>query len=582
MSFSGGFATGYQAGEALRRRKEEERIKEEMAAIGSAVPEEVTTPTMAPVDPSGADPGATSGETKATRFLGKTYDKPMTDGDVMNARTMAMSGVLMKNGNPEGGLRLQQQAMQGQRDAYRFGREQKNDVEADAEKEKSRAYDDEVKNAYRQTKFAQIETEHSKAVEKYQRDLAEYQKRVSADGAGPKAGLPPQEPVKPSYTMADAIGDTGKLVATQARHGKVNPAELMRFGEMLKNVEQEGIIQATQLAQSGAPLAEVIKSFNAQGKEKIDPAAIVSDTFINNSDGVKTRVVQIRNPDGSIRTLDTLATLKAFGKGKEEYEYALKKADDARADKALDATIRHQRVMEGQSGAGLGIRQAQIAKADAKEKATAQAAADIFLEQNPGATPAQIEAVRRGVLPAIPQRGEIKSEFKPDQYGGSGTAVQYDRAGNIVVTKVDAKGQPVGTSTIPAPGSQKAGPAAPHQFKSFDEVEAAAASGKIKAGDSVMVGGRRGTYQPNAPTTAAQPQQPQPPATAKPAASAIEGLTVGQVREQERVRAAQRAALEVQTLEEKRAQALRANRVAEAQNLAVQIQRMKRETSEVR
>lgn len=453
MSFSGGFSTGYQIGEARRRREEEDRIKAEMAAVGTAAPEEVTMPVMAAVDPSGADPGATSGEAKATRFLGKAYDKPLTDGDVVNARTMAMSGVMMKNGNPEGGLRLQQQAMQGQRDAYRFGREQKNDTEADAEKEKVRAYDDEVKNAYKQTKFAQIETEHSKAVEKYQRDLADYQKRVSADGAGPKSGLPPTEPVKPGYTMADALGDTGKLVATQARHGKVNPAELMRFGEMLKNVEQEGVIQANQLAQSGAPLAEVIKSFNAQGKEKIDPASIVSDKFINNADGVRTRVVQIRNPDGTMRTLDTLATLKAFGKGKEDYEFALKKADDTRADASLAENIRSNKVREGQAGAGIGIRQGEISKAEAEKKAQADAAAGIFLEQNPGASQAQIEAVRRGVMPAIPQRGEIKSEFKPDQYGGSGTAVQYDRAGNIVVTKVDAKGQPVGTSTIPAPGS---------------------------------------------------------------------------------------------------------------------------------
>jgi Cu/Ag efflux protein CusF len=115
---------------------------------------------LAPVDDvvmtPGADGGPASGTTvptapRQTRFLGQTYDKPLTDGQVGNARNMAMAGVMKKYGDPVGGLRLEQQAREGeQRDrltALQIGgaeRQAERDKKSDAHTAALEAVDQDV------------------------------------------------------------------------------------------------------------------------------------------------------------------------------------------------------------------------------------------------------------------------------------------------------------------------------------------------------------------------------------------------------------------------------------------------------
>lgn len=115
---------------------------------------------LAPVDDvvmtPGADGAPATGTTvptapKQTRFLGQTYDKPLNDSQVNNARTMAMAGVMKKYGDPVGGLRLEQQAREGEQRTkltdLQIGqaeRQGKRDEKADADRAALEAVDQDV------------------------------------------------------------------------------------------------------------------------------------------------------------------------------------------------------------------------------------------------------------------------------------------------------------------------------------------------------------------------------------------------------------------------------------------------------
>ena len=449
-SLAEGFNLGYDTvGKVLQDR--------ELAKIADAKPEdvEIRTPTYNGMQGVGPDAsGATSQldqvdmpteTSRVTKFLGKTYDKPLDESGISNARSMAMAGVIKKS-NPMEGLRMEQQASQ-------FQRQQKLDAREDKRISEEDSFKADTQKAFEGSRFFAQNANHKKAVQQYEKDLSDYEARRASGETGPRLGLEPVAPQKPSYSVTDSLLDTAKLLETKAKYGRAAPEELMKFGQTMQTIQDEGYEKALKLAQGGAPLEAVVQAFNASGKAQLDPKSVLSDKMVKGNDGVESRVIQIRDANGALRTINTVAELDSLGKARDIYDRAFKRADDARAEATLAENIRSNKVRETQAGAGIGMRQEEIAKAEAEKKAQAEAAIGIFQEQNPGATPAQLEAVRRGVMPAIPQKGEIKAEFKPDQYGGSGTAIQYDRAGNMVFTKLDAKGQPVGTSTIPAPGT---------------------------------------------------------------------------------------------------------------------------------
>jgi hypothetical protein len=114
----------------------------------------------------------------------------------------------------------------------------------------------------------------------------------------------------------------------------------------------------------------------------------------------------------------------------------------------------------------------------------ANAAVALYQESTPGATPAQIEAVRRGVMPA-PEK--IESDFKPDAIGAGGTAVQRLLDGSMVTTRIDQNGQPAKKSTtIQSPRSRAAAPArsqpTPSHIKALTDNPARAAEFDAKFG----------------------------------------------------------------------------------------------------
>jgi hypothetical protein len=213
--------------------------------------------------------------------------------------------------------------------------------------------------------------------------LADYEAQV-AKGGNPSALTAPQAPKPVRPTAGQMMEDYANLIQHDAKFGKVSTEGLMKIGELIKQIEGEGYTKAMRLAQSGAPIAAVMKEFNANGKSQAKPEDVVSDKMVPGADGVPARVITFK--DGT--TINALSELNAMGQAQSVYEQFYKARTDKRAgdaQKRLDQNDKNDR---------------------SDKKAKADAAVGIYKEQNPGATPAQLAAVRQGVLAAVPKEGK--------------------------------------------------------------------------------------------------------------------------------------------------------------------------------
>jgi hypothetical protein len=98
---------------------------------------------------------------------------------------------------------------------------------------------------------------------------------------------------------------------------------------------------------------------------------------------------------------------------------------------------------------------AATVKAESDAKAKSDAAVALYRQRNPNATEAELEAVRRGVVSAVPT-AKVESSFTPNPLGGGGTVTQRMPDGTLVITPVDRDGKPGTASTVQAPGSSAA------------------------------------------------------------------------------------------------------------------------------
>jgi hypothetical protein len=98
---------------------------------------------------------------------------------------------------------------------------------------------------------------------------------------------------------------------------------------------------------------------------------------------------------------------------------------------------------------------AATAKAESDAKAKSDAAVALYRQRNPNATEVELEAVRRGVVSAVPT-AKVESSFTPNPLGGGGTVTQRMPDGTLVITPVDRDGKPGTPSTVNAPGAAAA------------------------------------------------------------------------------------------------------------------------------
>ena len=335
-------------------------------------------------------------------FLGKTYGAPLTDGQRLGAQQQAMAGVLDKNGDIEGAMRYRQQAKQGELTDMQLEQSKRQGKREDS----ADAYEKSRQEVFNGSVFGQQNAAYAKQVQDYVGAQKQYDEGVAAGRPPQELGLPPVKPSRPTYSLADSLADQGILLANDAKHGKVDAKTFGAFAESMRKIEDEGYLKALNLAQGGASLDEIAKAFNSSGQIKFDPKNVISDATAPGQGGVPERVLTIKDENGNTQTINVMAQLKSLGK-----------AGDALNQFYAGETNRRGNAGEVRAEKSLGIQQAQLglsqathaaasdARKEAKDEKAAQAAAGLawFSEQNPGATPATLEAVKRGVLPAVPK-----------------------------------------------------------------------------------------------------------------------------------------------------------------------------------
>ena len=199
------------------------------------------------------------------------------------------------------------------------------------------------------------------------------------------------------------------LVAHDAKYGKLDTRSFGEFSDMLNKVQSEGYERALRLAQSGAGVAEIAKAFNASGKVQLDPAAIVSDKMVKGKDGVETRVLQFKDQNGDIRTINTVAELDALGKAGEVFSRFYQAEGNRRGNEQLQLS----RNADSRAGANQGEAQAARAEAKTEKRDKADSAVALFKDKHPNASDAEINAVRTGIMKAVPETdGNAPSQVK--------------------------------------------------------------------------------------------------------------------------------------------------------------------------
>lgn len=323
-----------------------------------------------------------------TDFLGTRTAGRMSQDQRDRARLMAMAGVLEKY-DPQEGMRLRREVKTQERDDQRWDRQTKQWEREDRDQAKRDEYEAGRRALFGQTRFGQNQAQYQQAMADYQQRMAEWQQNPQ----GPQ----PVAPSRPEYTIGDSLADRAMLIDHDAKYGRLDARTFGEFVDLMQRVQDEGYERTLRLAQSGAPGQEVIKAFNGTGKVRADPANIVSDKMVKRPDGVTTRVIQYKDAQGNVRTLDTVAELDALGKASEVFTRFYQGRQDARAERD-----------DARAGAAAARAAAEYARTREDAKAKADAAVALLKERNPNATPAELEAVRRGVMDAIP-KGDDKA-----------------------------------------------------------------------------------------------------------------------------------------------------------------------------
>jgi hypothetical protein len=357
MGLGRGFASGFLMGiqgansglSAYYKGKEmdeQEKMKAEIGDIANAKPENgtIVTPTMegfkgAGPDESGAisqydQADAPTVQKAGVKFLGQSYDTAPTDLQQNTARTMAMAGV-MKKYDPIKGMQLEQQALSSQREEQRFGQEQKQWARSDEDYKKNKDYEEGRKQEFSNSRFGQNQSTYNKAMTEYKDKLKTYEEAKASGKDAAELGPAPVAPQRPQYSPGDALADSAALVAHDAKYGKLDARTFADFTDKMNKVQTEGYEKALRLAQSGGSIADVAKAFNAGGNVKFDPASVVADKMVKGKDGVESRVIQFKDANGELQTINTVAELDSIGKAGDVFKRFYDAEQNRRGNESL-------------------------------------------------------------------------------------------------------------------------------------------------------------------------------------------------------------------------------------------------------
>ena len=383
-------STGYTAeqGEELRRAAESGQYD-----IGWDESQQAYTLTPK-TDPTQTGVIAQQG---VTDFLGNRTAGSMSEDQVTSARQRAMTGVISRT-DPVTGARMAREAKSSERDDQRFGWEQRR-----AERE--------------DRKFTQ-EEDRDRFMKGLESEVGQFmQSRMT----GPDGHTRPA-------TVDDYLAASQFKAAKLIESGKMDDA-----AAIMKDYNAQSFVKIQlETAERDKALGETIAAVNAGN---LDAARGFYDKFL--PDGAQVTEVK-QGRDGRIvverqsatgqpippmtftdvnQMTASLAALKdpmaVYNWSQNEFRNNLALRADARAERA-----------DGRSAAN-----SRSGRQD--EAARVTAATALFQERNPNATPTEIEAVRRGVLPAVP-----KTDQKFVTEAGDITSLLGDPA-------TDSRGQPL-------------------------------------------------------------------------------------------------------------------------------------------
>jgi hypothetical protein len=374
-----------------------------------------------------ADPTQTGqiAQQGVTDFMGSRTAGTMSEGQVSSARQRALAGVIMKT-DPVRGAQMVRDVTRDERDDKRFAfedarnqRQQRLDTETDADKAFMKQLDTEVGDWFK-TKTANPDGTQRAAT--FDDHLAASQYRPVRLLAGGKA---------------DAAGQVMKEYNAQA-FAKIN----------LDTAQRNEALGKAAGALANGDFSQVKDFYN---RFTPDGAQVTNITRGKNGEIVIERTTddgQALPPTTMKDTGQILAALSTFKDPMALYNWSqneFKNNMATRADQRADRA-------DARAGAAAGRAESNEGQANKDKQARVDAGVALFKERNPNATAAELAGVRAGILDAVPKASGIDSDYKPDSFGSSGTVTQRDKNGNVVITKINDKGQPGTPITIGPPG----------------------------------------------------------------------------------------------------------------------------------
>lgn len=226
---------------------------------------------------------------RGVSFLGKDYEKPLSDSEKDVARTQAMAGVYSKFGDPAKAM----------------------DMKAKAQS----------------LELSGIQLDSAKRAGEYDKGWGEMWKNTPLA----KAAAEQRDP-----TMGEQMGTVASMMEYKAKHGKLNPEELMSYTEKLNGLKNENYTSAMRVLNAGGSPEAIAAEFNKTGKAQVDPSqmAIRPVTVKVNGKDVQTYELTYMQ-DGKAHVINGFRELDGLGKADNFFQRQLQANADTRGDKQL-------------------------------------------------------------------------------------------------------------------------------------------------------------------------------------------------------------------------------------------------------
>lgn len=378
----------------------------EIAKASGENPEEVDVaqPGFNGPQPEGQDYPTQKGQ----KFLGKTYDTPLNEQQISEARTQAMAGIYDKYGDPDAANRIRSSVTQS-----KMANAQLSNAEAQG----------------RQTKRAEDMQAKSDAV---QAKVADYAQKFTTGEDGQPRELTIDDHLHMGQYHASELMKAG-MVDDASKLASQN----MQFTAQKIQTETTMRDQALGLATAAAAQGDFsgIKNFY----NKFVPDGAQTTGIVANKNGtISVSRVGIDGEPLPGHTFKDINELMAATQSISKPEALANYSNNAFAQDMQRRHLGLQAQGVGIQGAQLKLAQDERTRANAERDAGKIASVGLYGEVHPDATPAQLEAVRAGIIPAVVGKGAYKVE------SGDVTTL-------LGTPAVDEKGKPI---TDPLSGKQ--------------------------------------------------------------------------------------------------------------------------------